>query len=140
MKKLPITDLRMTRFWITVEQGVEFVLSSLQAIEGGETYVPKIPSMKITDVAAAIAPGLPHEVIGIRPGEKLHEIMISADDAHLTLEYPDRYVILPPAGNTVCSVLGEAQTVRDRFEYSSDRNSGMAGSRRSNKMISGRVS
>ena len=137
-EKLPITDLRMTRFWITVEQGVEFVLSSLQAMNGGETYVPKIPSMKITDFASAIAPGLPHEVIGIRPGEKLHEIMISADDAHLTLEYPDRYVILPSGhGKTVCSVLGEAQTVRDRFEYSSDKNSEWLDPSDLNKMISG---
>ncbi|WP_439816617.1 UDP-N-acetylglucosamine 4,6-dehydratase (inverting) [Zavarzinia sp. CC-PAN008] len=92
---LPITDARMTRFWITVEQGVDFVLSSLSMMKGGELFVPKIPSMKITDMAQAIAPDLPTEMIGIRPGEKLHEIMISEDDARSTVELDDRYVLLP---------------------------------------------
>jgi UDP-N-acetylglucosamine 4,6-dehydratase len=93
--ELPITDPRMTRFWITLNEGVEFVLSSLDVMRGGEIFVPKIPSMKMTDLAEAMAPGLPIKVIGIRPGEKLHEIMISADDARSTVDLGDRYAIEP---------------------------------------------
>jgi len=93
--ELPITDPRMTRFWITLTEGVEFVLSSLTLMRGGEIFVPKIPSMKITDLAAALAPGLPTKVVGIRPGEKLHEIMISTDDARGTVDLGDRYAIEP---------------------------------------------
>src|SRR5262245_33042622 len=96
VKSLPITDERMTRFWITLEQGVAFVLSSLALMNGGEIFVPKIPSMRITDLARTLAPHLPHDVVGIRPGEKLHEIMITEDDARLTLDIGDRYVICPP--------------------------------------------
>lgn len=92
---LPITDERMTRFWITLEQGVEFVLSSLETMSGGELFVPKIPSMRVTDLAHAIAPAARLEVIGIRPGEKLHEEMISIDDARRTLDIGDRFVIQP---------------------------------------------
>lgn len=92
---LPVTDPRMTRFWITVDQGVNFVLSSLATMVGGEIFVPKIPSMRIEDLAKAIAPGVPTEVVGIRPGEKLHEIMITNDDARNTWELDDRYVIAP---------------------------------------------
>jgi len=93
--KLPITDPRMTRFWITLRQGVDFVLSSLAMMQGGEIFVPKIPSMRVVDLAMAMAPGLPQEVIGIRPGEKLHEVMITSDDARATVELDDRYVICP---------------------------------------------
>ncbi|MBS0332845.1 MAG: UDP-N-acetylglucosamine 4,6-dehydratase (inverting) [Proteobacteria bacterium] len=93
--ELPITDPRMTRFWITLGEGVDFVLSSLGVMHGGEIFVPKIPSMKMTDLAAAMAPDLPIKVIGIRPGEKLHEIMISADDARSTVDMGDRYAIEP---------------------------------------------
>lgn len=93
--ELPITDPRMTRFLITLDEGVDFVLSSLAMMRGGEIFVPKIPSMKITDIAAAMAPDLPIRVIGIRPGEKLHEMMISSDDARTTLDLGDRYVIEP---------------------------------------------
>jgi UDP-N-acetylglucosamine 4,6-dehydratase len=93
--ELPITDPRMTRFWITLTEGVDFVLSSLGVMHGGEVFVPKIPSMKMTDLAEAMAPGLPIKVIGIRPGEKLHEIMISADDARSTVDMGDRYAIEP---------------------------------------------
>ena len=85
----------MTRFWITLNQGVEFVLSSLEIMRGGEIFVPKIPSMKMTELAEAMAPGLPIRVVGIRPGEKLHEIMISADDARATVDLGDRYAIEP---------------------------------------------
>ena len=94
-KAIPITDPRMTRFWITLEQGVAFVLSSLALMRGGEIFVPKIPSMKIVDLAHAVAPGLPHEIVGIRPGEKLHEVMITEDDAHMTVQFDDRYAICP---------------------------------------------
>lgn len=93
--ELPITDPRMTRFWITLEQGVEFVLQSFTRMWGGEIFVPKIPSSRIVDLATAMAPNLPHKVIGIRPGEKLHEVMCPEDDSHLTLEFADHYVIRP---------------------------------------------
>jgi UDP-N-acetylglucosamine 4,6-dehydratase len=92
---LPITDERMTRFWITLQQGVDFVLTSFKRMQGGEIFVPKIPSIRITDLAAAMAPGMPTRLIGIRPGEKLHEVMCPADDSHLTLEFADHYVIQP---------------------------------------------
>ncbi len=93
--ELPITDVRMTRFWITLTEGVEFVLSSLAVMRGGEIFVPKIPSMRMIDLASAMAPDLPIKVVGIRPGEKLHEIMISADDARGTVDLGDRYAIEP---------------------------------------------
>ncbi|MDO9245580.1 MAG: UDP-N-acetylglucosamine 4,6-dehydratase (inverting), partial [Phenylobacterium sp.] len=93
--ELPITDPRMTRFWITLNQGVDFVLSSLSLMRGGEIFVPKIPSMKMTALAEAMAPGVPIKVIGIRPGEKLHEMMISVDDARTTVDLGDRYAIEP---------------------------------------------
>lgn len=93
--ELPITDPRMTRFWITLEQGVNFVLSSLATARGGEIFVPKIPSMSTLDIAKTLAPDLPHKIIGIRPGEKLHETMIPEDDARTTVELEDRYAILP---------------------------------------------
>ncbi|WP_058558138.1 UDP-N-acetylglucosamine 4,6-dehydratase (inverting) [Thiohalocapsa sp. ML1] len=92
---LPITDERMTRFWITLQQGVDFVLKNFQRMQGGEIFVPKIPSIRITDLAEAMAPGLPTRTIGIRPGEKLHEVMCPADDSHLTLQFDDHYVIQP---------------------------------------------
>jgi UDP-N-acetylglucosamine 4,6-dehydratase len=92
---LPVTDPRMTRFWITLEQGALFVLSSLERQRGGEVFVPKIPSMNIMDLARAIAPECQTKVVGIRPGEKLHEILLSQDDSPRTVEYEDRYVILP---------------------------------------------
>jgi UDP-N-acetylglucosamine 4,6-dehydratase len=94
-KSLPITDPRMTRFWITLSQGVDFVLSCLDMMHGGEIFIPKIPSMKVTDLALSLAPHLAHRYIGIRPGEKLHEVMITDDDARSTLELSDRYVIEP---------------------------------------------
>lgn len=92
---LPITDPRMTRFWITVEQGVNFVLQCLDQMVGGELFVPKLPSMKITDLAMAVAPECKTKIIGIRPGEKLHEIMISKDDARMALEFDNYYIIQP---------------------------------------------
>jgi UDP-N-acetylglucosamine 4,6-dehydratase len=94
-KELPITDPQMTRFWITLPQGVEFVINSFLRMHGGEIFVPKIPSMRVTDLAEALHPGIPHKMVGIRPGEKLHEVMCPADDSHLTLEFDDHFVIQP---------------------------------------------
>jgi UDP-N-acetylglucosamine 4,6-dehydratase/5-epimerase len=119
--ELPITDVRMTRFWITLTEGVEFVLSSLGAMHGGEIFVPKIPSMKMTDLAAAMAPNLPIKVVGIRPGEKLHEIMISADDARSTVDLGDRYAI-EPAFVEYPRVPLEGARIDESFCYASDTN------------------
>jgi UDP-N-acetylglucosamine 4,6-dehydratase len=94
-KPLPITDLRMTRFWISIELAVKFVIDSLEMMTGGELYVPKIPSMKITDLAQAVAPGIKMVEVGMRPGEKLHEEMISADDSRRTTILDKRYVVNP---------------------------------------------
>ena len=127
--EIPITDVRMTRFWITLQQGVDFVLKSFARMQGGEIFVPKIPSMKIVDLAKAIAPGIPRQVIGIRPGEKLHEVMCPADDYHLTLEFPDHYVICPAIQFTrqvdfTQNASGETgKSVSENFQYSSDQNS-----------------
>lgn len=123
-KSLPITDPRMTRFWITLEQGVQFVLSGLAMMNGGELFVPKIPSMKMTELARALAPGLPHEIVGIRPGEKLHEVMITEDDARLTLELDDRFVICPQKANWHKDHLLKlgAKPVAEDFRYSSEIN------------------
>lgn len=101
-RELPITDARMTRFWITLDQGVDFVMRSFERMQGGELFVPKIPSARITDLAEALAPGLPHRLVGIRPGEKLHEMMISRDDSSHTWEFDSHFVIAPPSTST-CS-------------------------------------
>lgn len=118
---LPITDVRMTRFLITLAEGVDFVLSSLDGMHGGEIFVPKIPSMKITDIAEAIAPGMPTRVVGIRPGEKLHEMMISADDARNTVDLGDRYAIEPAFVEYTREPLAGAK-IADDFSYASDSN------------------
>ena len=119
---LPITDLRMTRFFITLEQAVQFVIDSLEAMTGGELYVPKIPSMRITDLAEAIAPGAPLIEVGMRPGEKLHEEMISAEDSRRTVSQPSRYVVQPTLAlwGGYRESLGDA--VPEGFAYSSDTN------------------
>jgi UDP-N-acetylglucosamine 4,6-dehydratase/5-epimerase len=121
---LPITDERMTRFWITLDQGVNFVLSSLALARGGEIFVPKIPSMSTVDLARTLAPGLPHKVIGIRPGEKLHEVMVPTDDARSTVEIEDRYVILPAHRQAVRDAWMQAGAAPapDGFAYASDTN------------------
>ena len=93
---LPITDVNMTRFWLTIDEGVQFVLDSLSRMHGGEIFVPKIPSFKVVDVATVISPDTPIKIIGIRPGEKLHEVMITEDDSEYTLEFKDYYAILAP--------------------------------------------
>jgi UDP-N-acetylglucosamine 4,6-dehydratase/5-epimerase len=121
---VPITDPRMTRFWITLDQGVRFVLDSLGRMQGGEIFVPKIPSMNIMDMASAIAPDCKIELIGIRPGEKLHEVMVPADDAHNTVEYDDHFVILRSFAQSVAdgySVNG-GRRCPDDFRYSSETN------------------
>ncbi|OCS89627.1 UDP-N-acetylglucosamine 4,6-dehydratase (inverting) [Caryophanon latum] len=119
---VPITDERMTRFWITLEQGVQFVLDSLVRMQGGEIFVPKIPSMNIMDLAKAIAPECKTEIVGIRPGEKLHEAMIMEDDARHTLEYDTYYVISPELSwwNPADGVQGN--TLPEGFAYTSDNN------------------
>ncbi len=125
---LPITDTMMTRFWITLQQGVDFVLKNFERMHGGEIFVPKIPSVRIVDLATAMAPGLPHKTIGIRPGEKLHEVMCPRDDSHLTLAFEDHYVIKPSiqfSGDVDFSVnrLGETgKRVEQGFEFHSGRN------------------
>jgi len=118
--KIQITDTRMTRFWISLSQGVGFVLDCLKRMQGGEVFVPKLPSMKIIDLANAIAPDVKHEIIGIRPGEKIHEIMISKDDAINTVEYDNYFVIKP----SICSenYYSDGTSVADNFEYSSEKN------------------
>lgn len=126
--ELPITDLQMTRFWITLQQGVDFVIKNFTRMKGGEIYVPKIPSVKITDLAEAIAPGVPVKEIGIRPGEKLHETMCPLDDSHLTLEFHDHYVITPTIKlfryvNYETNCIGETGvSVARGFSYNSGNN------------------
>jgi UDP-N-acetylglucosamine 4,6-dehydratase len=126
---LPVTDERMTRFWITLQQGVDFVLKNFERMRGGEIFVPKIPSVRIVDLARAMAPKLPQRIIGIRPGEKIHEVMCPADDSHLTLEFADHYVIRPTIAfsdtdNSYSpNKLGElGRDVEQGFEYNSGRN------------------
>ncbi|HBX69300.1 MAG TPA: UDP-N-acetylglucosamine 4,6-dehydratase (inverting), partial [Chloroflexi bacterium] len=121
--KLTITDERMTRFWLSLEQGVRFVISNIERMHGGEVFVPKIPSTKIVDLARAIAPTAEIEIMGIRPGEKLHEMMISRDESRSTVELEDRFVV-EPVGHLWFrhdwSV--EGRRVEDGFKYTSDNN------------------
>ena len=126
--ELPITDERMTRFWITLQEGVDFVLKNFQRMHGGEIFIPKIPSMRVSDVANAIAPDMPHKNVGIRPGEKMHEVMCPRDDSHLTLEFHDHYVIKPSiqfteAADFTKNNCGETGSPVDYgFKYSSETN------------------
>jgi UDP-N-acetylglucosamine 4,6-dehydratase/5-epimerase len=120
---LPITDPAMTRFWITLDGGVRFVLESIERMSGGEIFVPKIPSMNIMDVAAAVAPGCRTEIVGVRPGEKLHEVMVAEDDARNTIEYDDYFAICPSSAAWDHDVLGNGgRPCPDGFRYSSDTN------------------
>ena len=125
---LPITDERMTRFWITLQQGVDFVLKNFERMHGGEIFIPKIPSIRVVDLAKAMAPKIPLDIIGIRPGEKLHEVMCPADDAHLTLEFEDYFVIKPSiqfskyVDFTVNKLDEKGRSVEQGFEYSSGTN------------------
>ncbi len=128
---LPITDERMTRFWITLPQGVEFVLRAFARMQGGEIFVPRLPSSRIVDLAEALAPQLARHVVGIRPGEKLHEVMCPADDSHLTLGFDDHFVIQPTITfvahpNYAANGLGEVgRPVEAGFEYNSGTNPDM---------------
>lgn len=126
---LPITDPRMTRFWISLQQGVDFVIKSFERMSGGEIFVPMIPSVRIPDLAAAMAPTLPTRVVGIRPGEKLHEVMCPTDDSHLTVKFHDHFVIKPTIKffrrdvDYLTNQIGErGEPVPDGFEYNSGRN------------------
>jgi UDP-N-acetylglucosamine 4,6-dehydratase/5-epimerase len=125
---LPITDVAMTRFWITLQQGVDFVLKNFSRMHGGEIFVPKIPSVHVVDLASAMAPNLPQKIVGIRPGEKLHEVMCPADDSHLTLEFQDHYVIKPTiqfsgiVDFTVNQLREIGQPVPAGFEFHSGKN------------------
>lgn len=126
---LPITDERMTRFWITLQEGVDFVLKNFERMSGGEIFVPKIPSIRIVDLATAMAPDIPHEIVGIRPGEKIHETMCPSDDSHLTLEFDDHFVIKPTisyserGNNFSVNKIGErGAPVPEGFEYNSSSN------------------
>lgn len=127
--ELPITHQDMTRFMITLRQGVEFVLKNFERMQGGEIFVPKIPSMYMTELAKAMAPGLGQKIVGIRPGEKLHEIMCPADDSHLTIEFDNHYVICPSIQfahkcDFIKNSLGETgRYVEQGFEYNSGKNS-----------------
>jgi UDP-N-acetylglucosamine 4,6-dehydratase (inverting) len=122
---LPITDDRMTRFMISLEQGVELVWHAFEDMVGGEIYVKKIPSMKVTDLARVVAPECKHEVVGIRPGEKLHEQMIGAEDSYYTFEYPEHFKILPTINGWGVSPerIKDGKKVPEGFVYSSDNNS-----------------
>lgn len=119
---IPITDERMTRFWITLDQGVQFVIDSFQRMHGGELFVPKIPSMRVTDLAKAIAPGCNIEIVGIRPGEKLHEAMITEDDARRTIDQGDHYVIQPEFPWWKEEYSNGGKSLEDGFSYVSDTN------------------
>lgn len=128
-KEILITDERMTRFWITLDQGVDIVLKGFQRMHGGEIFVPKIPSMRVVDLAKAMAPHLPHKIIGIRPGEKIHEVMCPRDTSYETLEFEDHFVIKPTINEFDKTIdyaenkLGQVgKPVSDDFEYSSGTN------------------
>ncbi len=126
---LPITHAEMTRFWITLEQGVDFVLKNFARMKGGELFVPKIPSIRITELATAMAPQLPQKIVGIRPGEKLHEVMCPVDDSYHTYEFKDYYVIAPSISfnhrndDFSTNALGQkGKAVAEGFEYNSKNN------------------
>jgi UDP-N-acetylglucosamine 4,6-dehydratase len=120
--RLTITDARMTRFWITIAQAVEFVLSCLEIMEGGEVFVPKIPSMRVVDVAEAIAPDAEIVHTGIRPGEKLHEVLLTEDESRHAREFEDRYVIYPEFPTWRSEPFAGGSALADGFRYSSDTN------------------
>lgn len=127
-KFLPITDVKMTRFWLSLDEGIQFVFQSFNRMQGGEVFVPKIPSIRIVDLAFALAPDLPQHVVGIRPGEKLHEVMCPKDDARLAIEFPDHYALRPAIkfnieANYFINKLGEkGVATHDQFEYNSETN------------------
>jgi len=119
---IPITDKRMTRFWITLDRAVEFVVDSFNLMQGGELYVPRIPSMRIVDLAKAVAPDCVVHEIGVRPGEKLHEEMIAPDDSHRTVRLADRYVVMPTIATWGYTPPQTGESVSEGFSYRSDTN------------------
>jgi len=119
---IPITDVRMTRFWLTLRQGVEFVIRLLTLMKGGEIFVPKCKSMNLIDLASAIAPECDHEIVGIRPGEKLHEVLISADDTRHSVEMDDHFIIEPEFPWWNADHVAHGQKLPDGFVYGSDTN------------------
>jgi UDP-N-acetylglucosamine 4,6-dehydratase len=120
--KITVTDFRMTRFWITLERGVRFVTRCIEQMHGGEIFVPKIPSMRVVDMAEAIAPGCDVQAIGIRPGEKLHEVLLSEDEARHALEVDDMFVIQPAHPWWRKENWQQARALPDGFRYASDSN------------------
>ena len=123
VKEIPITDLRMTRFWLKLEEAVEMVIEAIETMNGGELFVRKIPSMKITDLALAMAPNLKLKEIGIRPGEKIHETMISSEDSRSTIELEKYYIIKPESEELRDRILIKGKPVDVNFEYNSGNNS-----------------
>jgi UDP-N-acetylglucosamine 4,6-dehydratase/5-epimerase len=121
--RVTVTDPRMTRFWITLEQGVRFVVRCLELMKGGEVFVPKVPSMNIMDLVKAVVPDCQVEEIGVRPGEKLHEVLISEDEARLTLELDDMFLIQPAHPWWTTEKPKEGRTLPDGYRYASDQNS-----------------
>jgi UDP-N-acetylglucosamine 4,6-dehydratase len=119
---IPITDVRMTRFWLSIESGVQFVLDSLERMQGGEIFVPKIPSFKVIDVAEVVASGTPTKIIGIRPGEKLHEVMITEDDSNFTVEFEQYYAILAPFLVNSSQYQNSGKKVPFGFSFTSENN------------------
>jgi|HubBroStandDraft_2_1064218.scaffolds.fasta_scaffold56720_3 UDP-N-acetylglucosamine 4,6-dehydratase len=120
--RITLTDARMTRFWLTLEQGVRFVISSIEQMHGGEIFVPKIPSMRLVDLAETIAPGCEIETVGIRPGEKLHEVLVSEDEARNTIEVEDRYIIQPSHPWWSRENWSNGKPLAEGFRYASDTN------------------
>ena len=127
-QQLPVTDTKMTRFWITLQQGVDFVLKTFGRMYGGEIFIPKIPSIRVVDLAEAMAPGKPYKIIGVRPGEKLHEVLCTNDDSRLALKFEDHFVIQPiprlldPLDYTVNNLGEKSEPVENGFEYHSGKN------------------
>lgn len=140
-KSLPVTDTRMTRFWITLDEAVDFVVEAFRTSRGGEIYVPKIPSFKIVDLAKAMAPSLPYDVVGIREGEKLHELMIGVDDSRHTLEFDKYFIIMPESvmhNESMKKKLLAGRTGKalpDNFSYTSDNNSEWLSSGQLKKLV-----
>jgi len=136
-KELPLTDERMTRFWISLDQGIDFVLTSAGMMQGGEIFVPKVPSMKIADMMEALAPGVPHRIIGVRPGEKVHEVLVSDDDTAAVLDCGDRFIVCPGHDPRVMAhhENSGATQLEQGFRYASDTNDDWLDSERLKKLI-----
>jgi UDP-N-acetylglucosamine 4,6-dehydratase len=121
--RITLTDRRMTRFWLSLEQGVRFTIRCLEQMQGGEVFIPKIPSMRLTDLAEAVAPGSEIDLIGIRPGEKLHEVLVSEEEARHSLELEDMYVVEPPGALWFGHAWkGKGKPLAEGFRYASDSN------------------